>query len=116
MLTNSLPPDVPIEDVIDLVADRVFDADTAGISRIDFRKTRDSQERLLKVDMQLGSTMVFLRRPAFDKLEMLRASALGVAATKIQSVARMRSARVSFYKALACIFLIQRQARVRLAR
>ena len=59
----------------------------------------------------MGVTKVFLRRQAFDTLELLRGLRLEGAAIKIQSVARMFVAETRFEECLVAAILIQRLAR-----
>ena len=61
--------------------------------------------------IQLGLTKVFLRRQAFDSLEILRGLRLEAASIKIQSVARMFIAHSRFEECLVAAILIQRLAR-----
>jgi myosin-5 len=75
-----------------------------------FRKSKRGQE-MPDLGIQLGLTKVFLRREAFDSLEILRGLRLESASIKIQSVARMFIVHSYFEECLVAAILIQRLAR-----
>mmetsp|Transcript_27367 Transcript_27367/g.49711 ORF Transcript_27367/g.49711 Transcript_27367/m.49711 type:complete len:1885 (-) Transcript_27367:34-5688(-) len=70
----------------------------------------------IEAGIQMGHTKVFLRRPAFDALEQLRGAKIHRAASKIQSVARMRDCYLSFQVAVYATIIMQSVARGFLAR
>lgn len=61
--------------------------------------------------MQMGKTKVFLRRRAFEALELLRSRKLEEAATRIQAFARMLAERTRFEIAIYAATVIQKFVR-----
>ena len=72
--------------------------------------------KLMHVGIQLGKTLVFLKRTAFERLEHLRSKVLGESAKKIQATVRRNIARAAFLSTLASIVISQSIARVALAK
>lgn len=76
-------------------------------------KTRDALTieelvKMLRVErVEIGKTRVFLRQDAFDLLERCRERVIASAATKLQSVARMRSQRQTFSRQLYVLWSVQ---------
>jgi len=68
-------------------------------------------QEMVDLGIQMGLTKVFLRRQAFDNLEVLRGLRLEAAATKIQSALRMFVAKIHYDECLVAAILIQRLAR-----
>jgi hypothetical protein len=69
----------PVEVLVDAIAKKIAGITSPG---------GGDDNNLLSVGMQVGKTMVFLRRRAFDIIEKLRKDNMATAATKVQAIAR----------------------------
>ena len=101
--------------MVESVAAGIFEP-TDTCSRVDFRKITELNTKLKDVGMQLGKTLVFMKRTAFEALEMQRSILVGKAVVKIQAKVRQVNARASYLRDLRCIVVSQSMARVVVAR
>jgi len=103
--------------LLETSAASIFEPTPTCESNVGFRKLKgDLNPKLMHVGIQLGKTLVFLKRTAFEKLEQLRSVVLGKAATRVQAKVRGRVARKVYLATLASIVLFQSVARVFVAK
>jgi len=101
--------------LVETVAHFMFEP-TEDMSMVDFRKLHQLNPKLQLVGLQLGKTLVFMKRNAFESLEKIRAAVIHEAAALVQARARTFLTRQTYLRALASIIMAQSVARVKLAK
>ncbi|GMI15155.1 hypothetical protein TrVE_jg7158 [Triparma verrucosa] len=101
--------------LVETVAHFMFQP-TDEMSMIDFRKLHKLNPKLQLVGLQLGKSLVFMKRNAFECLEKIRAAVIHEASALVQARIRAFLTRKAFLRTVASIVKAQSIARVQLAR
>ena len=102
--------------MIENVAQLIYEPKVGEMSRVEFRKLHKLNPKLQIVGMQLGKTLVFMKRGAFEALEKLRAAVVFESAAAIQAYARGMVTRMWYKATLKKVIVCQSFARVKVAR
>ena len=78
------------------------------MSMIDFRKLHKLNPKLQLVGLQLGKSLVFMKRNAFECLEKIRAAVIHEASALVQARIRAFLTRKAFLRTVASIVKAQR--------